>query len=473
VSAYDETPWGGEPCAPSHPDNLGAIARVFGLDSAIASRCRVLELGCASGANLIPMAAALPHSTFIGVDLSTEQIGAAKREAAALGLANITFHAADLAALPPGLEPFDYVIAQGVFSWVQPAVEEALLRAVAATLTDDGVALVSYAALPGAYPRMALRELMRWKVRGVKAAQERVETARRFAEQVAAETPTRAPMGAALRRLVGELGGMSDAHVLHEYLAEVSQPLTLTDFVGRAEPHGLRYLGDAQFHTMFGGHLDGAVLDALRDGAESQLAFEQTLDFVGYRPFRTSLLCRSERVLDHNLRFERLGGLFVSCSARPTGSESAQFSFRGRSGEEFGTDAVLTGAALTRLCSAYPLPIAFDALCASQAEREALGTELLAAFASGQVQLGTTDRGIASADTERPRAFASARAATRGSAINLWHQRVPVEPLPLRLLPLLDGTRTLEELVAALPPTSRAEVDEALASLAAAALLSR
>jgi hypothetical protein len=37
---------------------------------------RVLELGCASGGNLISMAVSVPQTYFLGVDLSREQIAA-------------------------------------------------------------------------------------------------------------------------------------------------------------------------------------------------------------------------------------------------------------------------------------------------------------------------------------------------------------------------------------------------------------
>ncbi len=43
------------------------------------ARCRVLELGCAGGGNLIPMASHLPQSEFVGVDLSVRQVEQASK----------------------------------------------------------------------------------------------------------------------------------------------------------------------------------------------------------------------------------------------------------------------------------------------------------------------------------------------------------------------------------------------------------
>jgi len=45
-------------------DSLGSN----GLASADVRRARVLELGCCSGGNLIPMAEQLPDATFVGLD---------------------------------------------------------------------------------------------------------------------------------------------------------------------------------------------------------------------------------------------------------------------------------------------------------------------------------------------------------------------------------------------------------------------
>ena len=51
--------------------------------------CRVLELGCASGTNLLPMAVEFPDAEFVGVDLGAEQIAQMASAVDELGLGNI------------------------------------------------------------------------------------------------------------------------------------------------------------------------------------------------------------------------------------------------------------------------------------------------------------------------------------------------------------------------------------------------
>jgi methylase of polypeptide subunit release factors len=53
-----------------HPGRLAAQALWDDLAAPDAARARVLEIGCASGANLLALAAALPHACLPGVDLS-------------------------------------------------------------------------------------------------------------------------------------------------------------------------------------------------------------------------------------------------------------------------------------------------------------------------------------------------------------------------------------------------------------------
>ena len=64
------------------------MATLLGHDPPALERCRVLELGCADGRNLLPMAAALPEAEFVGVDLSARQIENGQAIVAELGLAH-------------------------------------------------------------------------------------------------------------------------------------------------------------------------------------------------------------------------------------------------------------------------------------------------------------------------------------------------------------------------------------------------
>src|ERR1035438_1147600 len=95
-TSYDQVLYRGFPYAQSHPGRLATLATLFGMQPAPVDRCRVLELGCGDGANLLPMAFQFPDSTFVGFDLAEKPIAMGREPIAALGLKNMRLEAADI-----------------------------------------------------------------------------------------------------------------------------------------------------------------------------------------------------------------------------------------------------------------------------------------------------------------------------------------------------------------------------------------
>ena len=84
--AYDAVVYPGYAYPATHPDRLAVMAMLHGLDPAPVERCRVLEIGCNEGANLIPMAYAIPGSEFVGFDVASQPIARGRARIAELGL---------------------------------------------------------------------------------------------------------------------------------------------------------------------------------------------------------------------------------------------------------------------------------------------------------------------------------------------------------------------------------------------------
>ena len=113
---------------------------VEGLPARLESGIDVADFGCGSGYAIGLMARAYPASRFTGIDFSTEAIATGAAEAQRRGLANVSFLAADLAALDQ-TEAYDVITAfDAIHDQAQPArVLENIYRA----LRPGGVLLMA------------------------------------------------------------------------------------------------------------------------------------------------------------------------------------------------------------------------------------------------------------------------------------------------------------------------------------------
>ena len=143
------------------------IATYYGMHPVSPERCRVLELGCAAGGNIVPMAEQFPRSEFVGLDASARQISSGQERVARLGLKNIQLLVADLLNWDGGDQQFDYIICHGVYSWVPPAVRETILKICKRHLSPQGVAYISYNTFPGWRARGMMVDLLKHHTRRV------------------------------------------------------------------------------------------------------------------------------------------------------------------------------------------------------------------------------------------------------------------------------------------------------------------
>jgi SAM-dependent methyltransferase len=196
---YSLLPYPAMPVTLSEPQHLAALAILFGLDPPDVERASVLELGCASGGNIVPLAARFPRASFCGIDLSQRHIDDGGKRIAELALENISLEQGDLTALDPAGQRFDYVICHGVFSWVPRAAQDAIFRICRQVLAPNGMATISYNVLPGWHLRMVIRDLCR-RYAGVEGSPlRRVARARAALRQIAEASSETQPYGQLLR----------------------------------------------------------------------------------------------------------------------------------------------------------------------------------------------------------------------------------------------------------------------------------
>lgn len=374
LSPYDEMPYPGRAFFQTHPDRLAVIARLFGMDPAPPERCRVLELGCGDGGNLIPMAYTLPDSQFTGVDLARGAIDRARSFASRLGLSNLTFVAADLQefeATGLGREPFDYIIAHGLYSWVPPPVQDKLLAIAGSSLSAQGVAYVSYNACPGALMRNVVRQILMYHTRRLATPQEKIDEARKFLHFAANWPMVSGEYRMFLAIEAKELLERHPAVLYHDALAEFNEPVWFHEFVRRAAAHHLQYLGDADFHLMRVAQFPAPGPDApqLPKWPDEILEWEQYVDIVLCRWFRKTLLCRAPVRLDRSLAPELVFGFRCASDLTPKDSSAPvegndRVEFVSGSGKSWSvtTDYRMGKAALLELREIWPDSYPFEEL---------------------------------------------------------------------------------------------------------------
>ncbi|WP_299445097.1 class I SAM-dependent methyltransferase [uncultured Phycicoccus sp.] len=117
---------------------LDAIVPLTGLTERLRAGIDVLDIGCGEGHAVNLLGRAYPASRLTGYDLSAEALQAARAEASAWGLTNVTFAEHDVATLPEGR--WDLVTAfDTVHDQAHPAT---VLGAVRRALRADGTFLM-------------------------------------------------------------------------------------------------------------------------------------------------------------------------------------------------------------------------------------------------------------------------------------------------------------------------------------------
>ena len=475
-TAYDQVRYPGKFYPQSSADRLATIGRLCGLPAALPEHCRLLELGCGDGGNLIPQALAFPQAHFVGVDLAASAIADGRRTIATLGLENIALHVADIAAFDPGPEPYDFIVAHGVLSWVPAEVRQALMALCGRCLSPNGVAYISYSALPGGYLRNVPRDLMRFHTRAIADPQLRPRAAREAIDFMLAAAPGNNFTRELIEREMAGFEG-KDYFLLHDLLAEENDPLYFLDFVDAAAECGLQYLAEAEFGAMSTAAYPQPVRSRL--DAMPRLEREQYIDFLHLRRFRQTLLCRTGPTVDLRVTAERLTGLQFSTRVRPvhpdaTARDAGALEFRHPHHGSFRADEPAAKALALVLAGDQQRGMDFAALHAGVVQslkqpveadgslHQSLVQALLALYARDLIEIHAASWAFCLTVSTRPRTSVYTRwLAERGApVVNAIHGTFLLPSLQLRrLVMLLDGTRDagelLDALVATTPPSER------------------
>jgi methyltransferase-like protein/SAM-dependent methyltransferase len=442
----------------SQPPRLFALAKLFGLTPPPAETASVLELGCASGGNIIPLALRFPRAKFLGFDLAQRHVDEGRARIQALGLTNIEIRQADLTTLDL-TDSYDCIICHGTYSWVPPAAREAILRIAARSLKPDGIAYVSYNVFPGWQMRGIIRDLMLFHAGREGPPDRRIAMGRWVLDNIAKMTNEATPYGATLREEAKLLAAESDPYILSEFLVPDNAPCYFRDFIAAAEKQGLAFLIESDIEMCFPDTFGAEIAKLVRAMSSGRLILmEQYIDFLVGRTFRQTLLVHGDqaRRIQRMLRPEVVQDLHISghLVLDTAASSENRYLFRARHGRAMMTTGNSSRLAVEALSAAFPESRNLEELWADlstlepgidpSAKADLLGL-MFHMIVHGVVRPSTVPVRVGKASAERPVAWKLARvdaAAKLKSTTNLRHDTVPLDVLTTELLPHLDGSHT-------------------------------
>lgn len=451
------------------PALLAPIARVHGLQAASPRNCRLLEVGCGDGLQLITLAMAYPESHFVGVDLSTTAIARGEVLRAKLGLANLHLVAADLMEWDPGKTPYDYILAHGFFSWVPEPVRKRLLELCQQSLAPQGVAYISYNAFPGCHLRQMVWNMMRAHVQGVEDPSAKIAEAQKFLAWLAQDVLGDGSYSVAVRSEAKDLLQRTHTSVLfHDDLAEINQPYSFKSFMDLAGRHDLQFLAEADYCEMSDAVADGDAirrLEAISDG--DPLRKEQYRDYLKGRRFRQTLLCHATPDLHRNIDGKAVASLSVTgdlIEQAPTDDTPPTdvVRFVSAAGAAITTDHPFVKSSLARIASEFPTPISIPDLLGpgaagttcTEEDQAALIEALSRGYRHGLITLLCDAPAYANEADAMPQLSPLARLQLEASSPVIFSLRpgmINIDSAVTRqLLLLLDGNRARPALLQAL-----------------------
>jgi len=465
--AYDEVPYESYAYPQTHPYHLYTVATLFKMNPAPFEKAKVLELGCAGGFNLAPLAIAFPKADFFGIDISKEQIDSALKMKEELGLDNLNFAKQNILEFSPKSkkDKYDYIICHGIYSWVPEDVRKAILNICNDYLTDNGIAIVSYNALPGWNAVRSLREMMLYHTKRFNTPVEKLAQASHLLSFLSDNVPqNNVAYKSMIENEMKLLNSANATYLYHDHLESENAQFYLTDFVNSARACGLEYVGDTNVNSMYIGNMPKDAMEKLKV-INDIVAQEQYMDFINNRRFRSTVLCKRGNKIDRNLSKEQIMDYYINFYQIPTVTKdvaSGKTSFKiGGIGLET-TDTILSSL-LVELAESKQLSVSAKDLLKIVQKKLGLKDKKDVEHVLLENGLNLALRGILSLSSyspnyvtdisEKPEAYKLARYEaklnnyTRKKLTNMFSASINTDIVTNILISEMDGTKTISELI--------------------------
>ena len=301
---YKELGYKSYPFPFTTPAYLEAYGTLVGLKPPTAKTARVLELGATYGGNIISQAAHNPEATFVGIELSQDQVEKGNKIIGDAKLDNVSLVQGDILNFDESMGTFDYIIAHGFYSWISDEMKDKLLDIISNHLADNGIAYVSYNTYPGWHTMEEVRQLLLFANRGHDefTHKEKVLRGKTVGSLVGAQILNYDNLKERNSKFLGALRSVmqkDDYYVGHDHLEPHNDPCYLYQFNDHLKDNNLAYVGDADLTLSMVRTYDESIADKLEQLApNSQADQEQYLDFMLDTTFRKSIICKASAAKD-------------------------------------------------------------------------------------------------------------------------------------------------------------------------------
>ena len=301
---YKELGYKSYPFPFTTPAYLEAYGTLVGLKPPTAKMARVLELGATYGGNIISQAAHNPEATFVGIELSQDQVEKGNKIIGDAKLDNVSLVQGDILNFDESMGNFDYIIAHGFYSWISDEMKDKLLDIISNHLADNGIAYVSYNTYPGWHTMEEVRQLMLFANRGHDESthKEKVLRGKTVGSLVGAQILNYDNLKERNSKFLSALRSVmqkDDYYVGHDHLEPHNDPCYLYQFNDHLKANNLAYVGDADLTLSMVRTYDESIADKLEQLApNSQADQEQYLDFMLDTTFRKSIICKASAAKD-------------------------------------------------------------------------------------------------------------------------------------------------------------------------------
>lgn len=301
---YKELGYKSYPFPFTTPAYLEAYGTLVGLNTPPAKTARVLELGATYGGNIISQAVHNPEATFVGIELSQDQVEKGNKIISDAKLDNVSLLQGDILNFDESLGSFDYIIAHGFYSWISDEMKDKLLDIISHHLADNGIAYVSYNTYPGWHTMEEVRQLMLFANRGYDELthKEKVLRGKTVGSLVGAQILNYDNLKERNSKFLGALRSVmqkDDYYVGHDHLEPHNDPCYFYQFNDHLKAHNLSYVCDADLTLSMVRTYDDSIADKLEKLApNSQADQEQYLDFMLDTTFRKSIICKESAAKD-------------------------------------------------------------------------------------------------------------------------------------------------------------------------------